>query len=414
MYIIIVGCGKVGSNLAKELSVNNHDVVVIDSDPDKFSQLGSGFNGKTILGVPIDEDILLEAGIEKADAVAAVSPDENINIMVSQIAKEIFHVPRVIPRIYDPDRDIFFQQLGLNTMCLTGIAVAHVKKILEQKSGDIWHTFGNKNIGFRYIQPDSKIIGINIKNISVDNYLIFGIIRDEEFLLANPDIRITRGDMLLIIIGGGKVGYYLARTLSELKHKVTVIESNRELCLNIANTTSNLDVNVINGDGTSINYLIDADIEIADALIAVTGKDQDNLIACQIAKHKFNIKKTIARVNNPKNIKIFEKLGVNTAVSSTASIVEIIEREVFISGLKSLVTIGDLSVNEIKLQPNYHSVNKQIKDLEFPKDCIIISIIRNNDVIIPGGSTTLLPGDEVIAVSRKGSEEKVENVLGKI
>ena len=220
--------------------------------------------------------------------------------------------------------------------------------------------------------------------------------------------------MFLIIIGGGKVGYYLARALSELKHKVTVIESNRELCLNIANTTSNLDVNVINGDGTSINYLIDAEIEIADALIAVTGKDQDNLVACQIAKNKFNIKKTIARVNNPKNIKIFEKLGVNAAVSSTASIVDIIEREVFISGLKSLGTVGNLSVNEIKLLPNYYSVNKQIKDLEFPKDCIIISIIRNNDVIIPGGSTKLLSGDEVITVSKKGTEEKVENVLGKI
>ncbi len=198
MYIIIVGCGKVGSNLAKELSINNHDVVVIDSDPDKFSQLGSGFNGKTILGIPIDEDILLEAGIDKADAVAAVSPDENMNIMVSQIAKEIFHVPRVIPRVYDPDRDIFFQQLGLNTMCLTGIAVAQVKKILDQKSGDVWHTFGSKNIGFRYIKPEQKIIGTSIKNIPVNNYLIFGIIRDEEFLLANPDTRINKEDMLVI------------------------------------------------------------------------------------------------------------------------------------------------------------------------------------------------------------------------
>jgi trk system potassium uptake protein TrkA len=198
MYIIIVGCGKVGSNLAKELSINNHDVVVIDSDPDKFSQLGSGFNGKTVLGIPIDEDILLEAGIDKADAVAAVSPDENMNIMVSQIAKEIFHVPRVIPRVYDPDRDIFFQQLGLNTMCLTGIAVAQVKKILEQKSGDVWHTFGSKNIGFRYIKPEQKIIGASIKNITANNYLIFGIIRDEEFLLANPEIRINREDMLVI------------------------------------------------------------------------------------------------------------------------------------------------------------------------------------------------------------------------
>jgi len=198
MYIIIVGCGKVGSNLAKELSINNHDVVVIDSDPDKFSQLGSGFNGKTVLGIPIDEDILLEAGIDKADAVAAVSPDENMNIMVSQIAKEIFHVPRVIPRVYDPERDIFFQQLGLNTMCLTGIAVVQVKKILEQKSGDVWHTFGSKNIGFRYIKPEQKIIGASIKNITVNNYLIFGIIRDEEFLLANPEIRINREDMLVI------------------------------------------------------------------------------------------------------------------------------------------------------------------------------------------------------------------------
>jgi trk system potassium uptake protein TrkA len=220
--------------------------------------------------------------------------------------------------------------------------------------------------------------------------------------------------MFLIIIGGGKVGYYLARALSELKHKVTVIESNRELCMNIANATSNLDVNIINGDGTSINYLVDAEIESADALIAVTGRDQDNLVACQIAKRKFNVKKTIARVNNPRNIKIFEKLGVNTAVSSTASIVDIIEREVFISGFKSLVTIGDISVNEIKLLSNYKSVNSQIRELKFPEDCIIISIIRNNEVIIPSGSTKLLAGDEIIAVSRKGSEKKVENVLGKL
>src|SRR4030042_6769787 len=198
MYIIVVGCGKVGSNLAKELSMNNHDVVVIDSDPEKFTQLGSGFNGKTILGIPIDEEILLQAGIEKADAVAAVSPDENINIMVCQIAKEIYNVPSVIPRVYDPDRDIFFQELGLNTMCLTTLAVAHVKKILEQKSGDIWHTFGNKNITFRYIKPDDKSIGKLIKDIPVTNYLIFAVIKEEEFVLASPNYKVNKDDMLVI------------------------------------------------------------------------------------------------------------------------------------------------------------------------------------------------------------------------
>lgn len=220
--------------------------------------------------------------------------------------------------------------------------------------------------------------------------------------------------MFLIIVGGGKVGYYLAKTLAQLKHKITIIETSKEICMHIANTTSNLGIGVINGDGTSINYLIDADIESADAVIAVTGRDQDNLVACQIAKKKFNVRKAIARVNNPKNIKIFERLGVDSAVSSTSSIVDIIEKEVFISGLKSLTTVGNISINEIKLYENYSSVNKQIKDLNIPKDCIIISIIRDNNVIIPRGSSTLMVGDELIAVLKKGDESKLERVLGKI
>jgi trk system potassium uptake protein TrkA len=220
--------------------------------------------------------------------------------------------------------------------------------------------------------------------------------------------------MYIIIVGGGKVGYYLAKMLAQLKYKITVLETNRDLCMNIVNATSDLGVNVINGDGTNINFLKDADIESADALIAVTGRDQDNLIVCQIAKKEFNIKKTIARVNNPKNIKIFEKLGVDSAVSSTATIVDIIEREVFISDLKSVMTIGNLIVNEIKLKPGFHSINKQVKDLELPKDCILISIIRDSNVMIPNGSSVLMPGDEIIAVSKKGDEIKLEKALGKL
>jgi len=219
--------------------------------------------------------------------------------------------------------------------------------------------------------------------------------------------------VFIIVIGGGKVGYYLAKTLAQLKHKITVIETDKALCMHIANTTSNLDISVINGDGTSVNYLIDADIESADALIAVTGKDQDNLVACQLAKKRFSIKKTIARVNNPKNIKIFEKLGVDSAVSSTSSLVDIIEREVFISGLKSLTTIGNISINEIKLQSKFSSIDKQIKNLKIPEGCIIISIIRNNQLMIPSGSTILHKDDELIVVSKKGDETKIEKALGK-
>lgn len=220
--------------------------------------------------------------------------------------------------------------------------------------------------------------------------------------------------MYIIIVGGGKVGYYLAKTLAQMKYKTTVIETNKDLCMNIVNATSDLGVTVINGDGTNVNFLKDADIESADVLIAVTGRDQDNLIVCQIVKKEFNTKKTIARVNNPKNIKIFEKLGVDFAISSTATIVDIIEKEVFISDLKSVMTVGNLIVNEIKLKLGFHSINKQVKDLELPKDCILISIIRDSNVMIPNGSSILMPGDEIIAVSKKGDELKLEKALGKI
>jgi len=130
MYMIIAGCRKVGSNLAAALAQGNHDVVVIDSDPDNFALLGSGFNGLTITGMPIDEDVLRSAGIEKADALAAVSNDDNMNAMISQIATDIFHVPRVITRVYDPEREMVFNKIGLTTICPTTLAVEKIKDFL--------------------------------------------------------------------------------------------------------------------------------------------------------------------------------------------------------------------------------------------------------------------------------------------
>lgn len=199
MYIIVVGCGKVGSRLARALSDDNHDVVVIDSDPDNFSQLGSGFNGITISGVPLDEDILKGAGIERADALAAVTQDDNMNITVSEIAKEIFNVPRVITRVYDPDRELITQQLGLTVMCPVNLSVAQVKNILNQKEDGMCNSFGGKTVNFRFLPPDDEYIGKYIKNLDMRNdSTIFGVIKDEEFQFANPGVRIDSGDTLVI------------------------------------------------------------------------------------------------------------------------------------------------------------------------------------------------------------------------
>ena len=123
MYIIIAGCGKVGASLVNKLSEEGHDVVVIDRDKNNFSRLGNGSNCMTIIGIPIDEDVLKEAGIEKADALAAVTADDNTNIMIAQIAQQLYHVPFVIMQTDDPEKQRTLAAMGLRTVCSTTLTV---------------------------------------------------------------------------------------------------------------------------------------------------------------------------------------------------------------------------------------------------------------------------------------------------
>jgi trk system potassium uptake protein TrkA len=123
MYIIIAGCGKIGSNLAKRLSSGGHDVVVIDADSKSFSLLGSASNCMSVTGMPIDEDVLKEAGIDRADALVSVTGDDNVNIMAAQMARQLYHVPVVITRCYDPAREEAVRTLGLTTVCPSLLAV---------------------------------------------------------------------------------------------------------------------------------------------------------------------------------------------------------------------------------------------------------------------------------------------------
>lgn len=218
--------------------------------------------------------------------------------------------------------------------------------------------------------------------------------------------------MYIIIVGGGKVGYYLAKTLLSYKHEVVVIEPQKELCEKLANQ---LNISVCNGDGTTIDKLEEVDAGKADILIAVTGRDEDNLIACQLAKSNFGIKRTISRVNNPKNIEVFQKLGVDTAVSSTSIIADLIEQEVDYAGMKTLMMLknGKITLTEIEVMPGSPVCNKSLRDIDLPRDSILVSIIRDEEVIIPNGFTVLQKGDFVIAVSSKENQQNLKEYFTK-
>ncbi|HEM60805.1 MAG TPA: TrkA family potassium uptake protein [Chloroflexi bacterium] len=135
MRIVIVGCGRVGAQLARLLLTNGHQVAVVDKDSASFDRLGPDFMGELVLGLGIDEDVLLRAGIDRADAVVAVTSGDNTNVMAAQVAKEIFGVPRVICRINDPLREEIYRSLGLETICATTWQANRIREILQGRAG---------------------------------------------------------------------------------------------------------------------------------------------------------------------------------------------------------------------------------------------------------------------------------------
>ena len=204
--------------------------------------------------------------------------------------------------------------------------------------------------------------------------------------------------MKVTVVGGGKVGYYLVKTLIEHGHEPTIVEKDKDTCHFIAN---DLDIPIICGDGTTIESLEAANLRGADAIVCVTGKDENNLIACQLAKKLYNIPKTIAKVNNPKNSAALKQLGVDIVLNSTDNIARLLEHEVDAAAIRQLIALdhGQGSISEIQLPNNYVLDGVLIRDLKLPEQCNIVSITRDDRLIIPRGNTPLKSGDKLLLVA---------------
>ncbi len=217
--------------------------------------------------------------------------------------------------------------------------------------------------------------------------------------------------MYIIIVGGGRVGYYLAKQLVEDGHEVLVIEKDAAKCQQITDELGDI---ALRGDGCEGTTLEAAGTGRADLFIAVTGDDEDNLVACQVAKNKFDVRRTVARLNNPKNEVIFKKLGIDTTVSSTALILANIEQELPSHPLIPLLTIkgSGLEIVEVKVPPSSAVVGKRLGEVLLPQQCLITLIIDEEGVPrVPTSDTTIRAGDEVVAVTRRESKDALRLVL---
>ncbi len=218
--------------------------------------------------------------------------------------------------------------------------------------------------------------------------------------------------MYVVIAGGGKIGRYIAQDLVGKHHEVTVVERKPGRCEQLVAETNVL---VIQGDACDVRYLEQAHVERADAFVATTHEDDDNLVACQLAKIEFGVRRAISRVNSPKNVEIFETLGIEP-VSSTQLISELLENEFSVGELIHLYSLkgGKVSLVELRIpgadEPDAPPP-RYVSDLGLPFEAVLVALFRNEQTIIPRGTTEILPGDEVLALTTPELEERLRQVL---
>ena len=204
--------------------------------------------------------------------------------------------------------------------------------------------------------------------------------------------------MYIMIAGGGKIGRFLAKRLSADKHTVAIIDKDKAVCEEIAKDSEAL---VINGDACDLKCLEDAGISRANVVAAVTGDDEENLVICQLAKERFGVGRTVARVNDPKNEHTFSELGVDIPIDATRIIAKIIEEEASFADFVNLMSFnrGKLAIVRVDLPKDSPVIDKMVQDITLPPDSVLVSIIRGGEVVVPKGKTILKAGDDIIALT---------------
>lgn len=216
--------------------------------------------------------------------------------------------------------------------------------------------------------------------------------------------------MYVIVVGGGKVGYYLTKALLDAGHEVALIEKTPKRFELLEEAFGEV---AVLGDGCDVRTMLSVGVKRADVVAAVTGDDEDNLVICQLARQRFSVPRVIARINNPKNEEIFGLLGIHETVSSTRVLYHLIEEEMEAERFVPLSTLrrGNLTLFEVKIAQGSPAAGRAISELNLPADTLLIAVLRGEQALVVSGSTVLLNGDTVIALSTPDHVNALHDLL---
>lgn len=445
MRIAIIGAGKVGYQLVESLVKENHDILVVDTNQDVLDKINDNFDVLTKRGNGISSSLLKGLGIEGWDLFIAVTDSDEANIVACITSKKL-GVKTAIARVRSPEYvvelDFMRSSLGIDYIINPEYATAcEIIRLLLNTYASYAADFakGQVRMSEIIIESTSVFAGKQIKDLKLPpGVVITAITRSGEVIIPNGFDYIMPDDTLYImgeksvvdrvaknagahivnnrvknvmIIGGGRIGYYLAKGLEHLDINVKIIEQDLERCKELAEGLDN--ALVLHGDGTDLTLLKAENIEGMDAFLAVTGYDEENLMVSVLAK-QMGAKKVIAKVSRSNYTSVLETIGIDNAVSPkliTASDILRIVRGGRIVSI-SLLIGGRAEVLEIIPQEGAPVLDKPLKELGIPKGIIFGAILRHGKVIIPNGDAVIKASDRVIVFTLDSRVDRVTQLFG--
>jgi trk system potassium uptake protein TrkA len=442
MKIIIAGAGEVGTHLAKMLSSELHDIIIIDNNEENVKGIDSNLDILTITGSATSFEILKEASIKKADLLIAVTRSEETNITCGILAKKL-GARQTIARVDNPE---YIRPVNKNHVTDLGIdyliyperiAAKEITGMVSQTgtSEIVDFTGGKLSLYVLKLEENAPVIGKTLTDVTDSinefDFRAVAITRNGNTIIPRGLDRFQVNDLVYVvtnkagisnvlrysgkkksevknvmILGGSRIGKRTAQSL-ENRMNVKLIEKDKNECTLLADELNN--TLVINGDGRDVELLKQEGLQKMDTFIAVTGSSEVNLLSCLLAK-KMGVKKTIAEIENIDYINLGENMGIDTIINKklvTASRIFKFTMSAEVSTMKCL-TGSDAEVLEFKARPNSKITKGRLKDLNFPKEAIVGGIIRGKNSFIAKGDTRIQADDRVVVFAMPSAVKKVE------
>ena len=458
MNIIICGAGRVGFTIAKQLSEQGHSITVIDPSSEDIQKIDDVLDVKAIVGKGTYPSILEKANAAETDMIIAVTRNDEINMVICQIAFSIFKIPKKIARIRSQDylnpkfTTVYNKEnLPIDVIISPEIEIAKsIQRKLEAPGALDSVPFANNKIKLLeiLINENCKLINIKLNDLTKSypnlDANIIGIIRDDKFIIPKKNDDIKKNDKIyviinssqmsetleafgheekvskkILIVGGGNIGFNLAKNLEESldEARVKIIEKNKERAEFLASELNN--TIIINGDALDEEVLAEANLEEAETVLALTNDDEDNLMVSVLVEKfakdekEINDKRTMALINKPNYSLLQNSLKIDDLIDPRMNTVSSILKHVHKGTIETAYTImnGEYEVIEAEIIETSELINKELKNSNLPDEIRIGAVLREDKVIIPRSNFVFQKEDKVVFLAKKDSISIVENIF---